>query len=1699
MGHSHSRQATGSTGAETGADKLRKIENALFLGGLGKDEREILWQAYLALRQPSGCLSLDMFEEHFILPLLASVAPAHRPPLRHVFGARLFGLMTPQQQPCRDVDHWLAFLAAAARCTGLTPACSPEANVELLMWLFTPTPAPTRIPTSTPTGGLGPPSTAEIEVDANVTLSSSVGESVANVVQLPNSIHPGEAGPARVPGLQCCSGNTHAGAPGGAAWAPEGRLDAVCVELVVVSCFAMASGSYGDGMVKAGRDDHADGSCHYSDISSRGGGLSAAGATNTGVSAHVRGPLWPSQGPPATAPAGPASRASLPWRPPPAVVVRLLDAILRRHGGGDSQGPAGASSSLPSPFTATSTTSGGSSLAAASGTGEMAGGRDHKVPPPLPGHHQGASHLHPPPSHPSSHARPSLLHSSQPSSSQSSSLRPAPAPALADAGNRRWAAAVLAAAPGLPLCLHVYAWDTLVRLACVTQSAASTPRRPRPIISTKESPIGAANTNPVISTRESSAACAPLTLASATVTLAAREAGEPVSVTTREDAVGAMRGGVAARGDDEPVGRAASHAPLALGGEAAVAGAAQGGRGDLSVQQRLFPDDAEEEAANRALGLLDAEWVGRDPRGVGAAANSVVADGGSHGSGGAGSSRGDHSEGTAGGRGSSHGVPGRAAGAHVHRNDDGNADFGDDGSVGVTLAAVEEGPAALPDMDAIVARQMAAIGMFVGGEEDDLHRTSEGDVACSGGASGGTVDGGVGGRGRSKEAEGSVTTTAAAQAAHDPAAAFQAELQAAIEALPGMGEDALPPSLPPLSPQLSPRQSAAAVVASPHSTPKHALQPGLGLSAHSSGGQETRQDSGPPLGRGPTQHPSLNPKENAATQVMAAHGVEKQGTATGGTTVGTKSGSQVAGDEAEGSAAGGSTRGGGSIKGGCGSMGSSSVGAPSRGSLLASPSAVARPAEWWALVMMLAPAMKLAGIVPGASSKGSGLDQMVAVPAPAPAMVALAPTMPSGPGMEGSVSARRASASEGSSNAPSRGAAAPIEGGGVNKGGAISDHKVVAPGGGTGGIATGVGGAGSSAATTRDAATSDAVNCGADGGATTAAAAAAAGAAGGSVGATPDSGAPYSPIKRLYSSPAHGLGMNRLLAHVSGYTHDVLLLIVGHADTPASATAAASIAGGDAITASITGGAKMSAAGPGGETAAPSMTGNVTERTGGTTRGAQGGDISTTSKTSGSDPSGRAGTSGDGNGSDGTDGSNRGKGNDKWGEGVGWRRSEESLSAAAAGEGSQGGVDASRVLVGVYLPGGFQVSDGFYGTRACCLFILSPVTAVYKSSGRGTNFMYSFERSAASRTGAAGYAAKRVTEGIAVGGASPHQPRLALSRDFTKLVAHHWGRCSTYEGGPVLLGQGYAPVEISVAGVEVLGLGGERADADQRVRQAREELLLEQRRKVGDGRWQRRKVGDGCWHLRSCILRQRPAGIQGVWCRNRNSDDAIWLVIHPPRGASGLEGSTRSTGECGGVRGKMCTGEVSPNSHMTVASPYHRREGAAPDARRKRMLQLAVAAQGGAPAVQQSSGFLQTAFNGVLKLLFRKVGSKIIREAIKREQGLQALLKFNSPLKVFNMGGLQSYLGTKGARVARAVRIGIRVVRIVMMVAYVIPKGLEEFDVMELAAGTAADGYDRTHDAIVGIEGDEDEELAALAAAGAVEEELSVDDEFVYF
>eukprot|EP00899_Mesostigma_viride_P010007 jgi/Mesvir1/19007/Mv12775-RA.1 len=183
---------------------------------------------------------------------------------------------------------------------------------------------------------------------------------------------------------------------------------------------------------------------------------------------------------------------------------------------------------------------------------------------------------------------------------------------------------------------------------------------------------------------------------------------------------------------------------------------------------------------------------------------------------------------------------------------------------------------------------------------------------------------------------------------------------------------------------------------------------------------------------------------------------------------------------------------------------------------------------------------------------------------------------------------------------------------------------------------------------------------------------------------------------------------------------------------------------------------------------------------------------------------------------------------------------------------------------------------------------------------------------------------------------------------------------------------------------------------------------------------------------------------------------------------------------------------------MTVASPYHRREGAAPDARRKRMLQLA-AAQGIPPAVQQPSGFLQTAFNGVLKLLFRKVGSRIIKEAIKREGGLQALLKFNSPLKAFNMGGLQSYLGTKGARVARAVRIGIRVVRIVMAVAYVIPKGLEEFDVMELAAGTAADGYDRTHDAIVGIEGDEDEELAALAAAGAVEEELSVDDEIVYF
>eukprot|EP00899_Mesostigma_viride_P011925 jgi/Mesvir1/20733/Mv06982-RA.1 len=207
------------------------------------------------------------------------------------------------------------------------------------------------------------------------------------------------------------------------------------------------------------------------------------------------------------------------------------------------------------------------------------------------------------------------------------------------------------------------------------------------------------------------------------------------------------------------------------------------------------------------------------------------------------------------------------------------------------------------------------------------------------------------------------------------------------------------------------------------------------------------------------------------------------------------------------------------------------------------------------------------------------------------------------------------------------------------------------------------------------------------------------------------------------------------------------------------------------------------------------------------------------------------------------------------------------------------------------------------------------------------------------------------------------------------------------------------------------------------------------------------------------------------------------------RGGRGTTGSTRE--KC--VRGKYP--ELPHDRRVAVPQAGGCRARRPPKAnaaaRRRRT--------GGSPAVQQPSGFLQTAFNGVLKLLFKKIGSKIIREAIKREQGLQALLKFNSPLKMFNMGGLQSYLGTKGARVARAVRIGIRVVRIVMAVTTMIPKSLEEFDVMELAAGTAADGYDRTHDAIVGIEGDEDEELAALAAAGAVEEELSVDDEIVYF
>ncbi|CAK9209756.1 unnamed protein product [Sphagnum troendelagicum] len=156
-------------------------------------------------------------------------------------------------------------------------------------------------------------------------------------------------------------------------------------------------------------------------------------------------------------------------------------------------------------------------------------------------------------------------------------------------------------------------------------------------------------------------------------------------------------------------------------------------------------------------------------------------------------------------------------------------------------------------------------------------------------------------------------------------------------------------------------------------------------------------------------------------------------------------------------------------------------------------------------------------------------------------------------------------------------------------------------------------------------------------------------------------------------------------------------------------------------------------------------------------------------------------------------------------------------------------------IVGALIPGGLDNKENFYGSSGCCLFAVAPNFLPLRSTGRETNYVYSYKK-----TPGTIYRSHPIPEGVGFGG-SMGRERLWLDADFAFLTVHHHAVDKTYHSGALVPGQGYAAVQGEVGEVEVWGLGGTDADEQQAKFQHRENLFAEQRRKVdlkSFGNWQ---------------------------------------------------------------------------------------------------------------------------------------------------------------------------------------------------------------------------------------------------------------------
>lgn len=149
-------------------------------------------------------------------------------------------------------------------------------------------------------------------------------------------------------------------------------------------------------------------------------------------------------------------------------------------------------------------------------------------------------------------------------------------------------------------------------------------------------------------------------------------------------------------------------------------------------------------------------------------------------------------------------------------------------------------------------------------------------------------------------------------------------------------------------------------------------------------------------------------------------------------------------------------------------------------------------------------------------------------------------------------------------------------------------------------------------------------------------------------------------------------------------------------------------------------------------------------------------------------------------------------------------------------------------LVGALVREGFENKSCYYGSRGCCIFALDPVMQSFRSTGNGSNFVYTHAHVVSSATY---LQQQKRSDGIAFGG-DIGKERLSLDEDFMHLTVRHHAMDKTYESGHLLPNQGYATIKGKVLDIEVWGFGGAATREKQSKFQERNNLFAEQNRKV---------------------------------------------------------------------------------------------------------------------------------------------------------------------------------------------------------------------------------------------------------------------------